>query len=117
MLLLVEMLNEKVDKCVWCISLHATEGWQEQHFNRGVIGDVITLFTLTSLKLTLFTLFFILKTLRQCRSQRLLGPELNKVGSNVYEALIAGRGYHRSILGNIDTESSGQSCPECSSRH
>ena len=30
---------------------------------RGVIGDVITLFTLTSLKLTLFTLFLILKTL------------------------------------------------------
>ena len=30
---------------------------------RGVIGDVITLFTLMSFKLTLFTLFLILKTL------------------------------------------------------
>ena len=31
--------------------------------SRGVIGDVITLFTLTLLKLTLFTLFLILKML------------------------------------------------------
>ena len=35
---------------------------------------------------------------------RLLGPGLNKVGENIYEAILRECGYHRSISGNIDTD-------------
>ena len=46
---------------------------------------------------------------------RLLGPGLNKVGENIYEAILRECGYHRSISGNIDTDAI--SCRQESSPH
>ena len=46
---------------------------------------------------------------------RLLGPGLNMVGENIYEAILRECGYHRSISGNIDTDAI--SCMQESSPH
>ena len=46
---------------------------------------------------------------------RLLGPGLNMVGENIYEAILRECGYHRSISGNIDTDAI--SCRQESSPH